>query len=58
VWSGGDGTGDMRQHVRWRVRDSVAGGNGDGCAAKGDWAAVVHMEAGTRARGTGEWWGQ
>jgi hypothetical protein len=25
-----------------------------GCGA----AMVVHMEAGTRARGTGEWWGQ
>jgi hypothetical protein len=33
----------------------VAGG---GCVAKGKWAVVVRMEAGTRAGGTGEWWGQ
>jgi hypothetical protein len=51
-------------------RDGVAGGDGDGgCAAKGVWgggsalqrghgAVVVRMEAGTRARGTDEWWGQ
>jgi hypothetical protein len=49
--------------------DGVAGGNGGGCAAKGGvgggsalqrgrGAVVVRMEAGTRARGTGEWWGQ
>ena len=25
---------------------------------KGAWVAVVRMEAGTRAGGTGEWWGQ
>ena len=49
----------------------VAGDEGGGgCAAKVAWAAVVRckggrwvavvvrMEAGTRARGTGEWWGQ
>jgi hypothetical protein len=39
--------------------DGVAGGNGGGCAAKGGrGAVVVRMEAGTRAGGTGEWWGQ
>jgi hypothetical protein len=50
--------------------DGVAGDDGDGgCAAKGKWggggvlqrgrgAVVVCMEASTRARGTGEWWGQ
>jgi hypothetical protein len=31
----------------------VAGGNGGGCAAKGAWAVVVRMEAGTRAGGHG-----
>ena len=46
----------------------VAGDDGGGgCAAKVAWAAVVRckggavvvrMEAGTRARGTGEWWGR
>ena len=48
----------------------VAGDDGGGgCAAKGAWAAVVRckggrgavvvrMEAGTRAGGTGEWWGR
>jgi hypothetical protein len=38
--------------------NGVVGDNGDGCAAKGAWAAVVRMEAGTRAGGMGEWWGQ
>ena len=39
--------------------DGVSGGNGGGCAAKRGWVAVVvRMEAGTRARGTDEWWGQ
>ena len=38
---------------------SVAGdGGGGGCAAKGGGAVVVRMEAGTRAGGTGEWWGR
>jgi hypothetical protein len=50
-------------------RGHVAGNDGGGCAAKGGvgggsalqrgcGAVVVRMEAGTRARGTGEWWGQ
>jgi hypothetical protein len=43
--------------VRWRG-DGVAGSNGGGCAAKGHGAVVVRMEAGTRAGGTGEWWGR
>jgi hypothetical protein len=38
VWSGGDGVGDMRQQVRHGEGGGVAGGNGDGCAAKGVWA--------------------
>jgi hypothetical protein len=39
--------------------DGVAGDDGGGgCAAKGGGAMVVRMEAGTRARGMGEWWGQ
>jgi hypothetical protein len=29
-----------------------------GVLQKGAWVAVVRMEAGTHARGTGEWWGQ
>jgi hypothetical protein len=38
---------------------SVAGDNGGGgCAAKGAGAVEVRIEAGTHARGTGEWWGQ
>jgi hypothetical protein len=40
------------------VGNGVAGGNGGGCAAKGVWAVVVRMEAGKRAGGMGEWWGQ
>jgi hypothetical protein len=50
-------------------RGHVAGDDGGGCAAKGGvgggsalqrgrGAVVVRMEAGTRAWGTGEWWGQ
>jgi hypothetical protein len=62
VRSGGDGAGAMWQRMRRRGKGGpgVAGDNGGGgCAAKGAVAAVVvHMEAGTRAGGTGEWWGQ
>ena len=29
-----------------------------GALQRGRGAVVVRMEAGTRARGTGEWWGQ
>ena len=71
VRSGSDGADDTRQQVRQgEGEDSVADDDGGGgCAAKGAWAAVVRckggrgavvvrMEAGTRARGTGEWWGR
>jgi hypothetical protein len=69
VWSGSDGVGDTRQQVRQGEGGPVAGDDGGGCAAKGGvgggsalqkgyGAVVVRMEAGTCARGTGEWWGQ
>jgi hypothetical protein len=71
VRSGGDGVGDTRQQVRQgEGGPGVAGDDsGGGCAAKGAWgggsalqrgrgAVVVRMEAGTRAGGTDEWWGQ
>jgi hypothetical protein len=60
VWSGSDGAGDTRQQVRQgEGEDGVAGDDGGGgCAANGGGAVVVRMEAGTRAGGTGEWWGQ
>jgi hypothetical protein len=67
VRSGGDGVGDTRQQVRRRGRGPSAGDDGGGgCAAVGGSALqrgcgavlLVRMEAGTRARGTGEWWGQ
>ena len=61
VWSGSDGAGDTRQQVRHgEGENGVAGDDGGGeCAAEGGGGAVVvRMEAGTRARGTGEWWGQ
>jgi hypothetical protein len=63
----------MEQVTRGSRRDMgrghVAGDDGGGCAAKGGvgggsvlqrgrGAVVVRMEAGTRARCTGEWWGQ
>jgi hypothetical protein len=39
--------------------DGVAGDNGGGSALqRGRGAVVVRMEAGTRARGTSESWGQ
>jgi hypothetical protein len=60
VWSGSDGADDTRQQVRQgEGEDGVAGDDGGGgCTAKGGGAVVVRMEAGTRAGGTGEWWGQ
>jgi hypothetical protein len=69
VRSGGDGVGDTRQQVRQGEGGPIAGNDGGGCAAKGGvcggsalqkgrGAVVVRMEAGTRAGGTGEWWGQ
>jgi hypothetical protein len=33
-------------------------GGGGSARQRGRGAMVVRMEAGTRARGTGEWWGQ
>jgi hypothetical protein len=55
--------------VRQGEGGPVAGDDGGGCAAKGGvgggsalqrgrGAVVVRMEAGTRAGGTSEWWGQ
>jgi hypothetical protein len=69
VRSGGDGVGDTRQQVQQGEGGPVAGDDGGGCAAKGGvgggsalqrgrGAVVVRMEAGTRARGKGEWRGQ
>jgi hypothetical protein len=70
VWSGSDGAGATRQQTQQGEGGPVAGDDGGGCAAKGGvgggsalqrgaWAAVVvRMEAGTRAGGMGEWWGQ
>jgi hypothetical protein len=65
---GGCGVVVMEQ-VRQGEGEPVAGDDGGGCAAKGGvgggsalqrgrGAVVVRMEVGTRARGTGEWWGQ
>ena len=34
------------------------GHDGGSALQRGRGAVVVRMEAGTRARGTGEWWGQ
>jgi hypothetical protein len=69
VRSGGDGVGDTRQQVRQVEGGPVADDDGGGCAAKGGvgggsalqrgrGVVVERMEAGMRARGTGEWWGQ
>jgi hypothetical protein len=55
--------------VRQGEGGPIASDDGGGCAAKGGvgggsalqrghGAVVVRMEAGTRARGTCEWWGQ
>jgi hypothetical protein len=69
VWSGSDGAGDTRQQVRqgeggllsatMAVGALQKGCVGGGSALqRGRGAVVVRMEASTRARGTGEWWGQ
>jgi hypothetical protein len=69
VWSGSDGAGDTRHQVRQGEGGPVASDDGGGGAAnggggggralqRGRGAVVVRMEAGTRARGTSEWWGQ
>jgi hypothetical protein len=67
----GCGVAVMEQVTRGSKHDKGRGAGvaGGGCAAKGAWVAVVRckrgrgavvvrMEAGTRARGTGEWRGQ
>jgi hypothetical protein len=65
---GGCGVVVMEQ-VRQGEGEPVAGDDGGGCAAKGGvgggsalqrgrGAVVVRCKVGTRARGTGEWWGQ
>jgi hypothetical protein len=67
--SGGDGVGATRQWVRqgeggmlpatMAVGALQKGGVGGGSALqRGRGAVVVCMEAGTSAKGTGEWWGQ
>ena len=47
--AGDDGGGGRAAKVAWAAVVRCKGGRG---------AVVVCMEAGTRARGTGEWWGQ
>jgi hypothetical protein len=60
VWSGSDGAGDMRQQVRQGEGGLVlpAMMEAVGALQRGAWAVVVRIEAGTRAGGMGEWWGQ
>jgi hypothetical protein len=58
--SGGDGVGATRQRVRQGEGGLVllAMMVVVGALQRGSGAVVVRMEAGTRAGGTGEWWGQ
>jgi hypothetical protein len=59
VWSGSDGAGDTRQQARHGEGGLLPATMAVGALQKGAWVAVgVRMEAGTRAGGTGEWWGQ
>jgi hypothetical protein len=66
VRSGGDGVGATRQQVRQGEGPVAGDDGGGGCAAKGAWAAIVRCKGGmgsgwrrgTRAGGTGEWWGR
>jgi hypothetical protein len=58
VWSVDDGAGDTRQQVQWRGVVLLAVMAVVGALQRGSGAMVVRMEADTRARGTGEWWGQ
>jgi hypothetical protein len=58
VWSGGDGAGDTRQQMRWRGVVLLAVMAAVGVLQRGSEAMVVRMKAGTRAGGTGEWWGR
>jgi hypothetical protein len=47
------------QKEAWVAVVRCKGGVGGGSALqRGHGAVVVRMEAGMRARGTGEWWGQ
>jgi hypothetical protein len=59
VWSGGEGTGDTRQQVRWRggtVLPAMMAAMG--ALQRGRGVVVVRMEAGMHVGGTGEWWGR
>jgi hypothetical protein len=59
VQSGGDGAGDTRQQVRWREMGMVLlVVMAVGALQRGRGAVIVRLEAGTRAWGTSEWWGQ
>jgi hypothetical protein len=61
VRSGGDGAGTTWQRMRQRGKGGLvlpATMVVVGALQRGRGAVVVRMEAGTRARGTGEWWGQ
>jgi hypothetical protein len=50
---------DALQEGAWVAVVRCKGGVGGGSALqRGRGAVVVRMEAGTHARGTGEWWGQ
>jgi hypothetical protein len=53
------GRGDLMLPATMAAVGALQKGVGGGSALqRGCGAMVVHMEAGTRARGTGEWWGQ
>jgi hypothetical protein len=58
VRSGGDGAGDTRQQVRRRGGVVLLAVMAVGVLQRGRGAVVVRMEAGTRAGGMDEWWGQ
>jgi hypothetical protein len=58
-WSGGDGAGATRQQVRHGEGGLVLLAiMAVGALQREHGVVVVRMEAGTRAGGTGEWWGQ
>jgi hypothetical protein len=61
VRSGGDGVGATWQRMRRRGKGGLvlpATMVAVDVLQRGRGAVVVRMEAGTRVRGTGEWWGQ
>jgi hypothetical protein len=60
VWNGGEGAGDTRQQVRLGDGGLVLPATmvAVGAMQRGCGVVVVRMEASTRARGTGEWWGR